>query len=526
MKIFKKIKSITTYLFLDANETKYIKFNIQKWNSYKIKSAKNTILVDLFNHNPWIHFYSYIHNFLAKKFNAKINFFYFDLYQRRMDKFEISIRKLKKIYKSFNVNEGISEYNFKYTKKELTRYNQKFKKLNFSKYKLSKYKYKNILIGDLIYDTYLRINYYPTIDIKSQKLKKIFFRAHKIFDEITKYLNENNVCCVVPSHVCYINYGIVTRLAIKRNIPVIKIFSKNRGNSSFRLLKIHNKYITEEPPYFDYRKTFNKMNIKEKNKALLLGKKLIQNRISGFYDPNLPYMNKSSFNNKIIKIKSDSKKKKIIIFPHCYFDNPHRYRKMIFEDFFLQVKFFLDIAKTRTEIDWFYKPHPNEITSDINIHKDILKDYENVTCLDKDTSHKNIIKMKPACVITNHGTVAHEYAFFKIPVINTGDNPHINYEFCKHLKSKKEILKCLDNLKSLKKTINFSKKYLYEFMYMHYEFFPNKNMEKIYLKDDYFSFKKNKKNTSSEIFLKFIKQSNVTDNKIKTYVEKFINNNL
>ena len=63
-------------------------------------------------------------------------------------------------------------------------------------------------------------------------------------------------------------------------------------------------------------------------------------------------------------------------------------------------------------------------------------------------------------------------------------------------------------------------------MYMHYEFFPNKNMEKIYLKDDYFSFKKNKKNTSSEIFLKFIKQSNVTDNKIKTYVEKFINNNL
>ena len=124
---------------------------------------------------------------------------------------------------------------------------------------------------------------------------------------------------------------------------------------------------------------------------------------------------------------------------------------MIFEDFFLQVKFFLDIAKTRTEIDWFYKPHPNEITSDINIHKDILKDYENVTYLDKDTSHKNIIKMKPACVITNHGTVAHEYAFFKIPVINTGDNPHINYEFCKHLKSKKEILKCLDNLNSLKK---------------------------------------------------------------------------
>ena len=49
----------------------------------------------------------------------------------------------------------------------------------------------------------------------------------------------------------------------------------------------------------------------------------------------------------------------------------------------------------------------------------MLKDYPDVIYLDKNTSHNSIIKLQPECVVTNHGTLAHEYAYFKIPVINT-----------------------------------------------------------------------------------------------------------
>jgi hypothetical protein len=238
-------------------------------------------------------------------------------------------------------------------------------------------------------------------------------------------------------------------------------------------------------------------------------------------------MPKSSFNRELKKIDIGEKlKKKIILFPHCYFDNPHRYRHMIFEDFYRQMKFFLDYSKNNDDYEWYYKPHPNELKSELGVHKKLLKDYPNVKLLDKNTSHKSIISLKPACVITNHGTLAHEYAFYKIPVINTGDNPHINYNFSLHLKSKREILRVLKNLRHYTKKINFDKKYIYEYMFLHFEYFPNLHNEKKYLKDDFFAFRKIQKNITSEILKKYTNQSKHTDIKIKKYIQEFADKNL
>ena len=136
-----------------------------------------------------------------------------------------------------------------------------------------------------------------------------------------------------------------------------------------------------------------------------LEKRLITNSI-GFRD----FTNKSAIN------KFSTKKPKIFLFPNCFFDNPHKYRSMIFNDFYEQMKFFLDLSLKMKEYDWYYKPHPNELGKDLDIHKKLLINYPDVIYLKKNISHKQIIKSKPKCVITNHGTVAHEYASFKIPV--------------------------------------------------------------------------------------------------------------
>ena len=192
----------------------------------------------------------------------------------------------------------------------------------------------------------------------------------------------------------------------------------------------------------------------------------------------------------------------------------------------MQVKYFLDLSKEFKNYDWYYKPHPNELRSELNVHKNILSDYPNVKYLDKDISHKDILKLKPSCVITNHGTLSHEYAYFKIPVINTGDNPHINYKFCLHLKSKKQIRKVIKNIDTYKKKINFDRKEIYQYMYLHYHYFPNLNEEDKLLNDKYFAFKNIKRNNTTEIFSKFIRQGKNADNNIKMYVEKFINKNL
>ena len=67
--------------------------------------------------------------------------------------------------------------------------------------------------------------------------------------------------------------------------------------------------------------------------------------------------------------------------------------------------------------------------------------------------YKLLDEKKPKFIITNHGTVAHEFAYHNIPVINTGDNLHINYNFCLHAKSKKHLEKIILNFEKYKSKI-------------------------------------------------------------------------
>ena len=53
--------------------------------------------------------------------------------------------------------------------------------------------------------------------------------------------------------------------------------------------------------------------------------------------------------------------------------------------------------------------------------------------IDNDKYHviHHFLKKKVNLLLTCYGTIAHEYAYFGIPVINASiNNPHINYNFC------------------------------------------------------------------------------------------------
>ena len=511
-------------IILDSNEKKFIKKNIEVWSKDKVVNSKKVILIDLFYWYPLINFWSIIVNVISNKFNAKIEYFYTDFYQSKASIHSFFISKLHKIYSSFNSEKGISEYDFKISKKENLKYSKMYKKLKIDN--LVNFKRGNIIIGDLIYDTYLRITPNYTIKGKDKKLKKIFFRANKIFDELQKYFQKNQVICVIPGHTYYINYGIITRIAIKRKIPVIKISYKNRANQLFHLMRVE-KNGSEEYPYYNYKKIFNSFPNKKKKLALKIGKNLIEHRLSGKFDNTLPYMPTSSFNkvkknNNILK----STKQKIFLFPHCYLDAPHRYRWMVFDDFYKQMKFFLNQSKKLKNYQFYYKPHPNELKWSRQVHNLILKNYPSVIRLKRNFSHQSVVKSKPALIITNHGTIAHEFAACKVPVLNTGDNPHINYKFCLHTKNKNEILNVLNNLNAETKKINYNLNDLYEYMYMRYRHFVYLNNEHKYLRDSHFAYKNIAINKTSKSLNKSTLLSNKDRDKIKTYVLNFIEKNL
>ena len=177
--------------------------------------------------NCLIHFWSYLVNILANKTNSKIEYFYISLYKSKLLDYKISVRRLVKIFKSFNVTKGISQHDFKYSQNEIRLFEKKFNTLKFDKRKLAKYKIENIKIGDLIYDTYLRAHYVSTVDMKDKNLKKYFFKALKFYFESKSYFKNNKVVALIPSHTCYL-YGIICRIAASKKIPIIKVNSDNR----------------------------------------------------------------------------------------------------------------------------------------------------------------------------------------------------------------------------------------------------------------------------------------------------------
>jgi hypothetical protein len=512
--------------FLDKNEKEFINFNKLKWIKPVREERKKTsiILVDLFPWYPLIYFWSYIANILSHKYNSQLKYFYFNLSETRFSKFSFFISKLVDIYKSFNVTRGITEYDFVYRQKEIKQFEKNFSKIK-TKNELIKYKKNKIKIGDLIYDTYLRTTFNPTLNLKDKRLKVIFIKAEKIFSEINTFFKKNKVKCIIPSHLCYIPYGIISRIAVSKNIPVIKVRAA-LASRSIRLIKI-GKYCLDEAPYYSFKKIFNKFSKLEKIKNLEIGKNIILNRISGKKDKYLKYLNKSLFYTPSNRnnLFNDSDKEKIILFPHCFYDYPHRFRWMIFNDFYEQMTYFLQKSLQLKQYQWFYKPHPHSLTGHIDYHKKILKNYPNVVYLDKDTSHKSIIEMKPKCIITNHGTVAHEYAYFNIPAIHTGDNPHINYQFCITVKTKIKLNFIMNNLDSYLKNFKIEKKEIFEYLFMQYSYYANENNENGLIKDRYFANLNQELNNSSDILNYLIKKDKANNKNIVKYIQLFIKNN-
>ena len=528
IKYIKKLKLYIYLIFGNKDSESFKIFLRDKWKNNKTsKKGNGIILVDLFHHYPFIYFWSYLTNILSKKKKLKIKYFYFPLYENFTSKFPIFKKNLLSIYKSFNVEKGLDERDFKIDNSIELEGIKLYSKIK-TKMQLVNFKYKGIHIGDLIYDSYLRGFFKHTVDLKDKRLFVLFLRALKNFKQIEIYLKKNNVQLIIPSHIQYFQYAMLVRIACKKKIKVLKLHSSDWGNSKFRLQKINNKFPSEMAiDYIYFKKIFKKL--KNKKQKYNLGKKALKLRISGNFDKNLSYMKKSSFykkNNSKNKLFDYLKGKKIIVvYCHCFFDAPHKYRNMIFPDFYEQVMYLLKLSKEYRDFIWIFKRHPNELPENNETFNKLFRDDKNVIFIKNELNNLDFVNLKIKLAITDHGTVAHELAYFKIPVINTGDNPQINYDFNLHAKNKINLSYLVRNILKKKKKIKFNKNDLYEFIYMYYLYYKNIHSETKFKLDKCLATKNKEFNESSNVFNFYISNSSFAEKNLTSYIENFVNKN-
>jgi|TARA_B110000438_G_C15819942_1_gene653908 hypothetical protein len=511
-KTFNKIRTLGYLFQLSVPDKKFINFALKKWKKSNNIEPEGEILIDQMFYDIYIFQLSYITNYLQIKHNLHLK--HYHLIPREkilLSKFFKYFRKysrINRVYESFGSSYAFGQTYFKESEKICEH-------LNFtSKRELLNYKLENILIGDLIYDTYLRTYVQPTIDFEDPRFKLVVLNAHDIFFSCKNYLDTKKVKKIIVSHSVYIQYGILARLALSRGIDVYNALNFER---TLKKLSLDHHLPTPRhhlyPSLFEVQK--NQEKLREKARVVL------EKRLNGEIDRGIKYMSSSSYADREYteeKLFLNNGKPKVVMMLHCFYDAPHTYRHMLFEDFYEWVVFVFNKAKS-LNIDLIVKPHPNGKEFNEEIIKNLNKKHPHIRIINKNVSNKQIISEKPDLLLTVNGTVVHEFAYHGIKVLVAGDHPGFEYNFSKCPETISEYAYYLEHPEKLK--INIDKSEIEEFFYMHY---LSTGFGRIKGNNDIFhSRRRNYSSENNDIYLELVKdaEEGLFDNAFTSYDEAF-----
>ena len=486
----------------------------KKFKKYKYHSKK-IILVENINNKVHHIPYIYLIHDLVKKHKSKVELYSPNQsfnYKKILFHFLLKIKKpiFYKIISNLFLTNIVTNYSNISVEEEKEKLLIKIKnKQNFYDLKLF-----GIHFGDVLYDQYLKKFMVPTIDIRSTHFKNFFAKSIENIIFWNNYFKKNKVKSLITTHATYWN-AITARIAMHKNIPVY-IIDMNHG---FYLTK--NNYGPYKT-FLHHKRDFAKYSNKEKKIFREEADKRLKLRMSGKIGVDMRYSSKSAWDKSNLKknILTKTKKLKILISAHCFFDSPNGMGGNLFPDFYEWINFLGKMSHC-TDYAWFIKTHPDFLPGNTEIIMDLKKKFKNLKILPSNTSHHNIIGSGIDYVFTVYGTVGIEYAYNNKPVINASiNNPNINYNYNLNPKNIKEYQKIIKNLKDIKIKINKN-----EVLENYYMILKNKNKLKSIYFDDHIEFnqkfEKNLKNLKSDFYEFWIK--NLSKNTHKLISEK-INN--
>jgi hypothetical protein len=344
-----------------------------------------------------------------------------------------------------------------------------------SKKQVVDFHYKGIGLGELIYDTYLRFRSRPTIELEDQCLFDIYDYATSLTVKWDRLLSSQKIEIILSPYTAYLHWGIPTRIALLRDVKVIKF-----GSFIYILSELRKEHPYHSKDHHLYRQLFDQLS--SKPEKLSYANLVLTSRLKGNVDFGTGYMKSSAYHNShSYEFKIDLDKPSAVIFLHCFFDSPHIYNHSLFTDFYEWILFILRVASQNSSINYYIKPHPNGLPANEEIIENLKKqylDFENIKFISPGISNRQIMEEKPKAVFTLYGTIAHEFAYSGFPVITAGDNPHQDYNFLYNPNTQNELEKYLRNVGNYGVPEGYRVEEILEFFYMNYIHYSQKyNME-------------------------------------------------
>lgn len=290
--------------------------------------------------------------------------------------------------------------------------------------------HKTIKCGDLIYDSYLRFENKPTVSTYDLTLISYI---HDCFNQISYYDNLSRKRIIEKSYCpysTYISHGVPVRVFLKNKVKVIIYNEIGIGEIKIKNLSLED-YLHVNP-YWKFKEILNTQ--KSKEELVLKGYNHFKKRFDGFTDLSYMKENQYAINNSETTFTESFEG---VVFLHDFFDSPHIYREMLFEDFYEWLVYLMKLT-TKYSLNIAFKPHPNQLAATQKIIDSFKSKYPNIKWIDKSISNKMIFSSGIKYGLSVYGTVLPELAFHGIKPISCGDNPASDFDFVFQAKTKSE----------------------------------------------------------------------------------------
>lgn len=297
-----------------------------------------------------------------------------------------------------------------------------------------------IEVADLVVDSYLRFRPSPEFEVNSPFVRRLLWQAIRDVRGAHRYFRRAKPACYLTSYTTYLEHGIPSRVALKLGIPV---WSFGTLFQFGKLQSLADPYHTVD--FSEYRNRFESAS--DKHEARTLAADQLGLRLSGGIDAATAYMRKSAYSN------ADSKplagmSGAVVVFLHDFYDSPHLYPDMIFDDFWEWICFTIDELQSSGAV-FYLKQHPNQIALSDRAIALLKERYPDARWLSPDVTNLQLAASDIACGVTVYGTVAHELAYLGVPTIGCARHPHVAFGFCRTAKSREQYRGLLRDFASL-----------------------------------------------------------------------------
>lgn len=312
----------------------------------------------------------------------------------------------------------------------------------------------SILIGDLIYDSYIRYRVCATIRIADPFLLCIIWNFLDALMASRKIFLKHDIDIYVSSYSSYLS-GIPVRVALQLNIDV-----HTAGSLQPQFKRLSFEDFTHVPAHWLYNSLFK--NVVDKPAALAAADAILRRKFKGEEVTSTFYMKKSAYFDSSVQLPVNIDG---VIFLHDFLDNPHCYRFLLFEDYIEWLSFTFELI-IEHNLNIAVKPHPNQSNESSLVCIKLADKYPQITWLDSNISNKVIFDSSIRVGISAFGTVLHELAYYGIPAIAAGDHPHIAFNIVATPSTREEYAHFIINYRKLTVPSD-AKEEILKFYYMH-----------------------------------------------------------